>query len=61
MRGLIVMNYLLRVLQAGRPLMDTFILIKVVIIGIFIVVNILLSLIILDMMQAVIHEWRAGR
>lgn len=41
--------------------MVTFILIKVVLIGIFIVVNGLLSLIIIDMMQGVIHQGRAGR
>lgn len=41
--------------------MVTFILIKVVLIGIFIVVNELLSLIIIDMMQGVIHQGRAER
>lgn len=41
-------------------MMGSFILIKVVIIGTFIIVNTLLSNIILDMMQSVIHQWGAG-
>lgn len=40
-------------------MMGSFILIKVVTIGTFIIVNALLSNIILDMMQSVIHQWGA--
>lgn len=44
----------------GMGMMGSFILIKVVTTGTFMIVNALLSNIILEMLHSVIHQWGAG-